>query len=69
MKRRANQTHQQRETASAATEAHIRNHARNTLFQDRNLSKKMKIKEDEIGLFLKTLLHVPHSSRSEMMPP
>ena len=34
VKRRADQTHQQRETASAATEANIRNHTRNTLFQD-----------------------------------
>ena len=69
MKKRANQTHQQRETASAATEANIRNHASNRLFQDRNLSKMIKIKEAEIDLFLKTLLHAPYSSRSETMSP
>ena len=69
MKRRANPLHQQRETSSATTEANVRNHARNTLFQDQHLSRKMKIKEDKIDWVLKTLLHVPHSSRSATTSP
>ena len=68
-KKRAEQTHQQRETASAATEANSRNHTNNRLFQDRNLSKKIKIKEAKIDLILKTRVHVPHFSRSELMSP
>ena len=69
MKKRVDRTQQQRETPSGATEANIKNHASNIIFQDRNLSKKIKIKEAEIDLILKTLLHVPHSSRSETTSP
>ena len=45
MKEHTNRTQQQRETSSAATEANLKNNTSNRLFQDRHLSKKMKIKE------------------------
>ena len=55
IRQRTNRTQQQRETASAATETNLKNHTFNTLFQDRNLSKKMKKREEEIDRVLKTL--------------
>ena len=59
-KKRAVQTHQQRETASTATETNTRNHASNILFQDHSLSKNIKIKEAGIDLILKILyMHCP----------
>ena len=67
MKEPINRTQQQRQTASASTEANLKNHASNRLCQDRHLSKKTKIEEAKIDLILKTLLHDPHSSRSETM--
>ena len=39
--------------------------ATNSMFQDRHLAKKMKIKEAAIEGFLKNLLHEPHLLRSE----
>ena len=69
LKQHTDRTQQQRETANAATEMNLRNHAKNTLFQDRYLSKNTKKREKEIDRVLKTLSHAPHSSRSEMTSP
>ena len=54
MKKRADRSYQQRESASTVIEANTKNHASNSFFQDRNLSKKIKIKEAEIDLIMKT---------------
>ena len=64
MKERVEQTQQQRETARATTEANIKSHVSNILFQDRKLSKEITTKEFKIDLITKTLLHEPYSSHS-----
>ena len=50
-------------------ETNLKNNVSNRLLHERHLSKKMKIKEAEIYLILKILLHEPHSSRSETIFP